>query len=217
MRKILSVLLVLLTFSTISKAQISKGSVLLGGQISYSRYKTTGQLYQDQNASNAIFNISAGKAIKENTILGINLSYSPYTTDNYYGITYAPLNFSSFTYTVGIFYRKYQKLGSEFYFFMEAGIAYIGSKEKGNDKNSGNEILIGTGSGGQLTGMPGIAYKVSKKFLVELTIPNIINIQYSSNSTTVGGVTSKNEQTTITTSLNSTPLNAVGIGFRVLF
>jgi len=71
--------LLLLAFNGI--AQIKKSSILLGGQISYFSDKNEG-LNLNQRFERGNIDLLAGKAIKENKIVGINFSFSPFRLSN---------------------------------------------------------------------------------------------------------------------------------------
>jgi hypothetical protein len=215
MTRILLTIVCILSLSYFANAQFSKGSVLLGGQLSYSNndYKTN-----DQHFSYGSFIISAGKAIAENTVFGINLTYNPAWVDNYYNYSVGPLKYKNAGYLIGIFYRKYKSLGKEFYLFGEAGGGYLGSSQSGKNE-AGDEILTGHSSGGNIYLMPGIAYRISKKFFLELNIPNIFYAQYISNTTDVQQTPPYHDKSnlfSISTSLSSNPLNNLAIGFRLV-
>jgi hypothetical protein len=217
MTRILITLLIILSISSLANAQFSKGSILLGGQISFSGYSSN-NYYGDQNSHAGNFNISLGKAIQENTVIGINLSYLPYTTSNYYSsYNPGPIAYSNNGYGIGVFYRKYKSLGKEFYIFGEAGAEYTGSTETGKN-DSAIKVLTGSSSSGIIYLMPGIAYKISKKFFLEITIPNLFAASFNNRTTTSQNTipqTSKSNQFAISTSLSSNPLMSLGIGFRL--
>jgi len=217
MNRIILLCLTLIAFSTVANAQFNKGSLLIGGELSYSGYSTN--FYSnDQNSHTGIFNISIGKAINSNTVAGINLTYSPITQDNYYQNIQIPISYRKNSYTVGVFYRKYKELGKDFYLFGEAGLSYGFSNESGKD-SLGVQLLSGSGNSGQINFMPGIAYGISKKFFLEITIQNILFIQYSNASTNYQNNppgTSKTDQFVVSTSLNSSPLFGLGVGFRLI-
>jgi hypothetical protein len=201
-------------FTTFASAQINKGFILLGGQLSYSNndYKTN-----DQHLSYGIFIISAGKAISENTVVGINLTYNPAWVDNYFNYGVGPLKYKNAGYGIGIFYRRYKALGKDFYLFVEAGAGYLGATQSGKN-DAGDELLTGHSNGGNIYLTPGITYKISKKFFLELTIPNIFYAQYLSNKTDVQQTPpykDKSNLFSISTSLSSNPLNSLAIGFRL--
>ena len=215
MTRILLAGLLAFLLTTTANAQVTKGSVLLGGQLSYNNNDYTSN---DQHVSYGVFNISAGKAISENTVFGVNLTYSPAWVKNYYNYGVGPLKYTSNGYGIGIFYRKYKGLGKEFYFFGEAGAGYTGSNQSGKN-DAGNKILSGHTYGGNIYLMPGIAYRISKKFFLEVTIPNLFFAQYQSNEIEVQQVPTyedKNKLFYINTSLSSNYLSNLGIGFRLI-
>jgi hypothetical protein len=217
MTRILITLSIFLSLSFFASAQFSKGSILLGGQLSFSSSKTGSAniVNPEQKTSNGIFSISIGKAIKENAVFGIDLSYNPYSMNNYYTYTSGPLDYSNNSYSIGVFYRVYKSLGKDFFLFGQVGAAYTGSNESGKD-NTGNKVVTGSGSGGSVYFMPGISYKISKNFFLDLTIPYLFLANYNSQkSTTVGQQPNTNDHFSISTSLSSNPLTDLGIGFRL--
>lgn len=217
MNRILHTLLLIFLFFPKTHAQFSKGSLLVGGQLAYESYSTNSN-GSVQNTHSGNFNVSMGKAISENSLVGINLSYSPFSESNYFQNSVSPLAYKRNFFGIGIFYRKYRTLGKEFFLFGEAGASYTFSNETGTD-SLGVTQLTGSGNGGQIYFMPGIAYKVSKKFFVEITIPNIFLVQFNqthSNYPMAYSGNTKNDQFSISTSLNSNPLFSLGIGFRLI-
>jgi hypothetical protein len=212
-RIILSLTLVLFIIS--ASAQFKKGDILLGGDLSYSSNKaSSANIVDEQKVNSGIFNITLGKAIKENTVFGIQLTYQPYynTSDFGYGRQTTRMDY----YGIGIFYRIYKTLGKDFYFFGETGAVYNWSNTSMKD-STGNEISSGTGNGGTIYVTPGIAYKVSKKFYIELSIPEIFTLRYASNNTKTGSVTTEIDKTFAAgLNFNSNPLNNIGLGFRLV-
>jgi hypothetical protein len=215
MTRILLTLLIVFSFSFIANAQFNKGDILLGGQLSYSENKTTSNYPTNSNSNNGNFQISIGKAIQSNAIFGLNLGYTPYSyTNDYIGNT-NPIEYKSHLYSIGIFYRKYYPIGKEFYFFGEAAGSYTGGPDSGKD-SLGNQVSSGTTSGGNLGLTPGISYKISKRFMLDLGLPNLFYANYSSHKSTAQSQTSTYSQFSISTSLSSTPLENLAIGFRLI-
>ena len=212
-RIILSFALMFFIFS--ANAQFKKGDILLGGDLSYSGSKSTSQNYTGETKYNSgNFNISLGKAIKENVVVGINLDFQPVTDTYNTGIGLYTTQTNN--YSFGIFYRVYKGLGKDFYIFGEAGGGYIGSTTSTKD-STGHEISTGSGNGGHLYISPGIAYKVSKKFFIELSIPQIFTLQYTSTNTKTDAVkTETDDNFTAGINLNSSPLLDLSIGFRLI-
>jgi hypothetical protein len=219
MRKILLVVIVVLSSSFLANAQFTKGSILLGGSISYSASNFTPAYQSGQESYYGNFGISAGKAIKENAIFGISLTYSPVWNGTQFEYGLGPLSYYNGVYGIGVFYRKYKSLGKEFYIFGEAGASFMGSDESGKD-TSGIKLISGHTYGGTIYFMPGIAYKISKKVFLEITIPDLFTATYTASNTavqsTIPSYYIKNNNFYIRTSLSSSLLGNLGIGFRLI-
>jgi hypothetical protein len=215
MPRILLTLLIVFFFSHAANAQFNRGDILLGGEISYNQNKTTSNYQSNSNSQIANFQISIGKAINNNAVFGLNLGYSPYSTSNYYTGISGPVDYKSHTYLIGIFYRKYYPIGKQFYFFGEAGGSYNGGPISGKD-TLGNKLLSGSSSGGILGVTPGISFKISKLLMLELGLPNFFYANYSSSKSTIQSQTSKSSQFSIGTSLSSSPLEGLAIGFKLV-
>src|ERR1700704_4130915 len=128
MTRILLILTLFISSTLLTKAQFKKNDILLGGQLSYS-YNSSNQKYltgptYDNKATTGYFTINFGKALNENTIAGITLSYIPYSMNNYNVDGIIPTKYQDNGYAVGIFYRKYKNLGKEFYFFGQVSALY---------------------------------------------------------------------------------------------
>jgi hypothetical protein len=215
MNRFILTLITILFFSGLANAQFNKGSILLGGQLSYNANNFPSSTQSGQESYGGNFVISAGKALKENTILGINLYYSPEWIGDYNNYGLGGLRYYSASYGIGIFYRVYKPLGKDFYMYGEAGANYVEFYQSGKD-TSGNKLISGNMYTGSIYFMPGIAYKISNKVFLELTIPNLFYAGYSSTSTTVQShLLDRSNQFVISTSLSTNPLNALGIGFRL--
>jgi hypothetical protein len=214
MSRILLSIFVTLFFLS-ANAQFNKGDLLIGGTLSYSSSKITpANDFGEQKYEDGFFNISLGKAIKENAILGINLTYEPNINTSNYGYGLATTRTDN--YTIGVFYRMYKSLSKEFYIFGEAGVGYNGSTTSTKD-SKGNKLSTGTSSGGNIYITPGIAYKISKKFFLELSIPQLFSVSYSSSISKTGSqTTSTIDQFYVNANINSNPLNSLGIGFRLV-
>jgi hypothetical protein len=218
----------ILCSSFLANAQFKKGNIILGGQLFYG-YNSGNQKYTnppgypqyDQKYNYGNITISAGKALNENTAVGINLSYLPSTSKNDNGNGNGPFYYKNNGYSVGIFYRKYKTLGKEFYLFGQTDAYYNWSDQSVKD-STGSTISTGTGWGAGFDIFPGISYRISKHFFLELTIPSLFVIQYNKSSTSDHGSSvnynsnSQSDQFTISSSLSSNPLNALGIGFRLI-
>ena len=209
MHKLLLSLLIILSFSFTANAQLTKGNFLLGGTLSYGGSSVSNSGISQTNHSGN-FNISLGKAINENSVFGINLLYG--FTNN------EPISNKINVYSLGVFYRKYKALGKDFYIFGEAGAGYNNSKQSSKDI-SGVEYSSFTANGAYMSFYPGFDYKISKKFFLEISIPSLFFASYYSTTTTdqnTNPETTKGNQFGVITSLSTNPLQALGIGFRLI-
>ena len=218
MTRILLTLAFVFSISLMASAQFKKGDILLGGTLAYSHNNTAYLQNPSQRGDYGNFNISAGKALNEREVLGVNLNFTPYWTSEYSNYGLGPLGYSDNGYGISIFYRKYKALGKDFYLFAEAGAGYTGSTQTGKD-SADKKVIRGYTNAGTIYLTPGFAYRVSNKVLLEITIPNIIYVNYSSQTINVQDVIPyevKGNSFSISTSLSSNPLNSLGIGFRLI-
>lgn len=199
------------------KAQIQAGTILIGGQISYNSTGTTFSFDpKGQKNNSGTYNVSVGKVLKTNAVFGITLGYAPSSFSNFFnGADYVSGNLKM--YNMGIFYRQYKMLAKGFYFFTEAGLAYNTFKQTTADTSGANsEVIIQHGV--QLTLMPGIAYKITKRLFIEIVMPDFVTVQYFVTTddlrTTQQFESAKQHQFTLNTSLNSNGLNFLGVGFH---
>lgn len=196
-------------------AQIEKGSVLLGGQISYNNTKIYQTNQPTETNESGVFSVSAGKAFKENQVWGLTFTYSPNSQHNYFTGENYGINKST-SYGAGLFFRQYQKLSGRFSFFIEAGAFYFYSKQSLKD-SSNTAIQSGNQNGGTINLGPGIAFKVSKHFQLEMEIPTIASVSYNRMLQNSGNIETKQDNFGFYSSLNSNFFNSLGLGFRYMF
>ncbi len=189
-------------------AQIKKGSVFLGGNLSGST-QTTKQPGVDDVVQNG-FGISpvVGKFIKDNLVVGGRLNFGIGTQKS------AGDKYNSKSYGAGVFVRKYKNIGSGgFYIFIQGDLNVDNSVQEAisanpnTPRNKIKRLNIG------LNANPGISFAVSKKLHLESGLSNLASLNY---------FREKREPTSITTtgfglatSLNNASSN-IYVGFRVL-
>src|ERR1700759_5458109 len=130
MTRILLTVTLFISSSLIVNAQFKKNDVLLGSQLSYS-YNSSSTIVpsgyynsSDQKMNYGNITISLGKSLNENTIVGIDLSYIPSSSNSYLGNGPSPVNYQSNGYSAGIFFRKYKSLGKDFFLFGQGTASY---------------------------------------------------------------------------------------------
>jgi hypothetical protein len=209
------VLLLILSIST--SAQIKKKSILLGGELNYYNDKTQIENLQEKYEGGSI-GISIGKAFKENSVVGFNFSLSP-SEQTYFPNGNEMITFTNKRYDIGVFYREYKNLGKDFYFFAQADGAFIMANQSQDYSVAANDVKASQ-RGGYISLTPGISYQVFKKMHLELTIPNILIIQYAVtnfDNENPQEKASKREQFYFSSNLNSnTSLSWLGVGFRFI-
>ncbi|HEX2605756.1 MAG TPA: outer membrane beta-barrel protein [Flavisolibacter sp.] len=173
MKKSTHLIVALLFISSASFAQITKGSVLIGGNIYFSNVNyDTGNPTPVENKSKS-FSIapSIGFATKENTIFGFGVFYShssqeqPNTEQNSNG------------YGGSLFLRRYMTLGKGFYLFGEGTLS--GGTSQTKYINSSVVTNKSTGLGIGLGLNPGVSYAVNKKMHLEVGLNNLVAINYN--------------------------------------
>ncbi len=214
MRKLLPLTILSLIVSVFAHAQISKGSVLLGGNFSAgkSQYSSSAN---DNESSQRSFNFAPtlGWATKENTVWGFNLGFNHSKSKS----IHYPEKQQGSGYSAGLFFRKYATLGKGFYLFGQANAGYNQWKQEEAHAASNYSRVSKSRSIG-ISAYPGITYAVGKRFHVEVGLNELVSLGYSKYDikTSQSGTesTTKSSGFSISTSFsNSNPFN---VGFRFL-
>ncbi|HTD92696.1 MAG TPA: hypothetical protein VK644_02745 [Chitinophagaceae bacterium] len=216
MIKILSIFSIAILCSLTCFSQIKKGSTSIGGEFYYYSADNNDQINQgNSKLRNASFNLSVGKAIRENSVVGISLLYSPSSQKNYQtGNNFS--NQKNNTYGAGIFYRQYKKLAKDFYFFGEPALSFT-TNHSTIDQVGGPQLANNRWSTALFRFAPGISYKVLRSFYLDVQIPQLLSLQYASYRERGPNSDVKRKEFSAYTSLNNTFLQNLGIGFRFIF
>jgi hypothetical protein len=176
MQKIFYLFIVFIFASLVSSAQIGKGSILLGGDISFNSQKgnTTPGNTNTYSSSNFTFAPSIGKAIKDNLVLGGMLIYGHQQNSSDQGAGNTS-KATADTYGLGAFLRKYFPLGKGFSFFTEAQL------EGFLTENKSDGTLTSKGEDLTFAFSPGIAYGISRRVQLELGLPEFFSATYTHN------------------------------------
>ena len=129
------------------------------------------------------------------------------------------VDYTSKHYNIGVFYREYKKLATDLYFFGQLDAAYLTSNQERDYSISVNDAKA-TQRGGILSLTPGLSYRVFKKMQLELTLPNILFIQYAVTKFDYENPQEKDakrEQIYFSSNLNTNAsLSWLGVGFRFI-
>lgn len=198
--------------TTIASAQITKGSTLLGGNISYASQKyeySNGNTTQEQSLYTVGLNY--GKAIKQNLLVGGGFNYGH--SESEIGNTPNP---KTNIYEAQVFLRKYFQLGKIIYVYGEPALTYGQSKTK--EEHNTDYRTENTGWSATLDLTPGLAFALTPKFHLEIGLNDLVYIGYGQqeNKTFALGNVSSSKTTNFGfhTALNST--TSFNVGFRFL-
>ncbi len=183
-KTLLFFLLFIIAASTTTQAQITKGSTLLGGNLSFGQVKLNSDIAAAETKSSG-FNISPaiGIAIKDNLVVGVELGYST-GKQKQVSSNQTILNIKNQGFTTGVFIRKYKQLAkSDFYLFGESSLKYSNMKQERTEQ-SPDEFISKTNNV-NLSIKPGLSYAVNKRLHLELGLNNLLSAEYSSTRQTV--------------------------------
>jgi len=212
MKKILTLSVLPFLFSvSILHAQISKGSLFLGGNISGSTVKTESTQPNVTSKQNGLtISPVIGFAVKENLVFGADASYSFFKTDQVYG-QYTQKQYS---YGAGVFLRKYKPIGKGFYLFLQGRLGGRYDENKYTPGVSANNTKRFTTTFG---GYPGVSYAINRKLQLETGFNNLLSLNYyheTGKNLDGSGYSYKSNGFNIATSLDN--LSSLYIGFRLL-
>lgn len=168
----------MLSFS--SKAQFQRGNKVLGFGLNFQTSSNEiNSSTVPQTTKNSGYNVSVelGFAKKENRLSGFFLNsgygvskieYSGQPANNYKN--------NNFNIGGGYFTRKYQSLGKNFFVFGE-GRAGFNYSQQNNHSNTTNQSPKQFGVSAGL--YPGLAYKWTNRFLLELRFADFVSVGYS--------------------------------------
>ncbi|MBI2731289.1 MAG: outer membrane beta-barrel protein [Sphingobacteriales bacterium] len=197
-------------FIQILSAQISKGSVLLGGGIGLNT--STAEQGSYKGKSNGFFlNPAAGVAVKNNLIVGGDLQFNHSKNESL--PNYSDKNQ---TYGAGFFVRKYKLISGKFYFFGQGRIGFSYSKNENVQTTNYTTNTKGWGTGFSI--QPGISFAVNKRLHIEAGFNDIVTASYQHRKieyTPLPNSERKENSFSIGTSLSNFS-SSLFFGFRVL-
>lgn len=160
----LLMLCILVGVGTSVKAQLSQGTLAIGGGISYTSEKT--EFSGDEVESNSFsFTPSIGFFASDNLIVGINGSLS---TSKGYSDEF-DIEVKTFNIGIGPFVRSYIPTSNDkFAFYVEGGVQYVSSKIEAVDDDG---ELKSTGFGVNVS--PGFTYFLNEHWGLDLQLQGI--------------------------------------------
>ncbi|MBG9375552.1 hypothetical protein I5907_04860 [Panacibacter sp. DH6] len=203
------VLATTLAFATASKAQISKGSAILGGNVSFNHTSSSGS-----NTNYLAVSPNFGKVYSDNKVAGISLRYA-------YRSASVDKSLNTHSFGGGFYLAQYKPLGKNFYMFIRESLNINFDREKRQQYNGELYIQDTKTLSAGITINPGVAYDFSRKVQFELLFLNdLISAGYQTSKTTdklsTGDVSGK--QDIFYAGANTlTNLTALNVGVKVFF
>lgn len=219
MKKALHCTIACLFLAFAANAQVSRGTVLLGGSLGFSKTESVPELGYSTKYKSANVTPAFGVAIKENLVVGIMPGFIyGYNESNHKtnGTVFSIYNKTN-GYTLSTFLRKYYPVAKKLYLFGDASINY-GNNKLSQKNSSLNQTYFVTNKTNSLNlGLePGLAYAFTIKFHIEAGLGNLLNIGFSNQKlrSSPDGDFYESNNFNISTSLSSNlPLH---LGFRFL-
>lgn len=204
-----------LLFSFASTAQFQQGEKVLGAGFSAQSLSNENNSFSiPQKTTSSGFNLSAelGFVSRANQLNGFFINGGYGVTKNEYP-TQPSTNSKGDNYNMGagFFTRRYKALGKQFYLFGEgrAGVNFARQNQPGGSLYDGKSYNISVGL------FPGLSYRVTNRFLLDLRLADLISLGYSHQETNIPN-NQKNKQNNfyLNSSLGLGYLRDIGIGAR---
>ena len=176
MKKAALVSLGIFMLASITNAQIKKGSIYFGGNISGSTVKQNTDNSTPEGKRHTVYiSPAAGVAIEDNLIAGVDLNYSNSQSKNYLGYQ----DYKTHTYGGGVFLRKYITIANRFYFFGETDLGYSQYKYQSLTSAFNSYFSQTTQKTISSRLYPGLSLNVWKSFYIETSFPDLIELGYA--------------------------------------
>jgi len=209
------VLTVIITCTILfSQAQITKGTLLIGGNAGFNsttiESENNGTTFESKANSFSI-SPSIGKAFKENTVKGINASFT-------YSRSVAGNSTDQYSGLLGVFIRKYAPLGKGFFIYGQGSVNGNYSVSRVYSSQVNKVALKAAGIGAAFDA--GLSYKISNKVMLEVALGSLASFGYSHQWQDLisGPPVSETKTNTFyfNSGLNLINLGNASVGFRIL-
>lgn len=201
------IILFISTAST-THAQISKGLVLTGVSLGISGSQNESSANPPNESSYFDVSPSVGFMVKDNRMLGFQLTYGNHRSEN------ENQKVDADNYGAAIFIRRYAPLGKRFFLYGQAGAAY---NLMDREDTQANRRDLKRESAVVLNLSPGVACALTQRFHLEAGIGNLLELGYKWDNTRTVSATSEYETkgSGFNFSANANPRSQLYIGFRI--
>ena len=175
-----NLLIITLFIFSVSKAQIKKGNLFIGGYVylGISNASSTNANGDISKNSYVGFSPSVGWVTKDNLVLGASII----TNFNYNSVTNSNNYFRSNRIGAGVWMRKYLPIGKSFYLF---GNGMLSAQSLYNSDNmpTQSNLFVEKGYSIDVILVPGIAYQVNKHLFLDAALNNLFSLGYDRKNT----------------------------------
>jgi hypothetical protein len=208
MKKIFTLFSTCLCFYNATEAQVSKGSIWLGGNLGFYNSKNDDQDHSSTNSYSVYPAIGLG--LRNNNVVGLEFIVNRYhRVSKYDTVTTQGKG-------LGLFDRKYWTIVKRFYVFADFKGNYTATTEDYNYSNSSNHS---TGKLVELSASPGISFSVTKWFFLESGFNDLFYFNYSKKNKTQTDPSGKSsyESHSVSAGVSLDGQSAFAVGVRFIF
>lgn len=208
MKRLLLLTISAIVLVTITNAQITRGTVLVGGNAGTSISQSDAEprtKYTNYNINPAI-----GFTIRDNHVLGVDAGFG------HIGYASQETRDERDTYYAGMFYRRYFSLGKGFYLFGQGNAGYtLTDADRYSHQSFGGRKTRSNAVGVSL--YPGVAYTVNRRVHLEIAMSNLVNLSYGSGTVKdyAPGVHTEWKESGFNFFTNANPQSNMAVGFRI--
>ncbi len=193
-------------------AQINKGAIFLGGDLAFSSEKGNSSNNTGYNTFGGYILPVLGKAVSDNSIVGISLLYNYNNSD-------VALDFNDrkqWVYGGGFFIREYYPLHKTKFSLFVQGSLFAEHDHIEQAYNTIDKIETRTFSINS-SAFPGVSYNLSNKLKVETGFVNLFGVRYFHRKTTTGTINPLSSSATgFSLYASAENVTRFNVGFRLL-
>jgi hypothetical protein len=163
---------ILMLCAIVTYAQLSKGTIQIGGQVNYSRTSNDNEILitlGDTKSSTFTISPRAGIFVSDKSVIGLSIEYSRNTSEGIYSpdFGFVDVKGTSNTFIFGPYYRFYQPLGTTAALFLHAqsSVGFGKNKTEIDDTDIRFKSFLFN-----VAVSPGITFFVSEKWGLEGSI-----------------------------------------------
>jgi hypothetical protein len=205
----------LITAVIFSNAQVDKGDILLGGNI-------TGQFNKTEEGTNIaktkewVVNPSIGIAYKNNRVVGASIGYGrgEMRQESGTSVSIDRYNF----YLAGVYVRRYFPVSKNFAVFGQGDLRYQYLKRNVTYPSPFNSGFIEKQNAVGVYLTPGISYRIANRLMLETSFNNLIGIQFQNRNRKHTGTSPQPDQKSSSFAFNANafPSSGLNLGFRIV-